>query len=115
MHRLLPSIVFASTSLLTGCGQVDLSILHAPPDPPPPEPDASSPDAAALDAGTKDATRDATIDVALDAPKDAGVDARLCEGGWPTTKGQMCVYDGGIACCTQWNDPDSGVICCEVE
>ena len=94
-HRLLPSIVFASTSLLAGCGgQLDAQTTF--PEPPPP---------------------DAAGDVAVatpDAAHDAEPDARTCEGGWPTTKGQICQFDGGISCCRNSWEEDAGLVCCEV-
>lgn len=100
-HRLLPSIVFASTSLLAGCGgEIDSQTSF----PEPPVPDGS-PGAVELKPGQLPAKE-----------PDAGAneaDARACEGGWPTTKGQICTFDAGLACCTaSFQDPDAGVVCC---
>ena len=104
-HRLLPTIVFASSSLLACGGQID-AVLDGPDAPGPPA-DGSA------DAVTKpDAAKDAPgPDVA--PITDAGADVRSCEGGWPTTKGQICTFEAGIACCTPSLDQDGGeVICC---
>jgi hypothetical protein len=91
-HRLLHTLVFASTSLLACGGQIG-AVIDVPP-----EPDAS-----------KDATAPEDVSV------DAGSDARMCEGGWPTTKGQICTFDAGIVCCTRGWEADGGgdPICCE--
>lgn len=102
-HRLLPSIVFASTSLLTGCGgEIDSQTIF----PETPLPDASPGPVEVKPGPAK--------------PPDAGIhvepDARACEGGWPTTKGQICTFDAGLACCTRsfGDEADAGVICCPV-
>jgi len=105
-HRLLHTLVFASTSLLACGGTIDEipDDAEAPPDA---KPDAKS----GKDAGLLDAAPDAPPDVA--PPEDAGSDARTCEGGWPTTKGQICTFDAGIVCCQRGWDDDAGPICCE--
>ncbi len=77
-HRLLPSIVFASTSLLAGCGGEVQDV-------PAPDPDAGSADAR----------------------------ARRCEAGWPTTKGSLCTFEGGLRCCQPRETPNAPAICCE--
>ncbi len=103
-HRLLPTIVFASSSLLACGGQLD-AITDGPDAPPGPPPDG------AADVIARDAAIDATPDVA--PITDAGPDVRSCEGGWPTTKGQICTFDAGIACCSPAIGQDGGeVICC---
>ena len=105
-HRLLHTLVFASTSLLA-CG----GTIEEIPDDAEPPPDAAPPPQA--DA-TPDVQIDAHVDVQPEAdPQDAGSDVRTCEGGWPTTKGQICTFDAGIVCCTQSWDDDAGPICCE--
>jgi hypothetical protein len=96
---LLPSIVFASGSLLACGGRVDVVL----PDVPPPLPDV-----------------DGATDVDATPPPiapDAGVepDARSCEPGWHTTKGQICVTDGGLECCSRIGDEDAGSQCCPVQ
>jgi hypothetical protein len=90
-HRLLPTIVFASGSLLACGGSV----------------------AEGVDAGGTDATPQPTTDASTDAPAHDASDIRACEGGWPTTKGFLCNFDGGIACCSKTDDPDAGTFCCE--
>jgi len=98
-HRLLHTLVFASTSLLACGGQVEGLD-------PPPENDASPPK---KDAGAKDVTTAPET-----GPEDAGSDARTCEGGWPTTKGQICTFDAGIVCCSEsWLEDGGEPICCE--
>ena len=83
-HRLLSTIVFASGSLLA-CGGI--------------VPDAGTDaEAPKNDASTTDATP--TVD--------SGPDLRACEPGWPTTKGVVCSFDGGVKCC----DVDGGKSCC---
>lgn len=101
-HRLLSTIVFTSTSLL-GCGTVDGAKDAAI--------DASFSDATQKDASISDATIDTVKDVQADI-QDAQSDARLCEPGWPTTKGAMCVLDASILCCEVKGD-EPGIECCE--
>ena len=101
-HRLLHSIVFASTSLLACGGQIDV-VTASPDATPQPQPD-----------GAFDPVLQKPAVTVPDAAVDANIDKRSCEGGWPTTKGQICTFDAGIACCTSSFDSDSGVICCEV-
>lgn len=47
-------------------------------------------------------------------PGPTAVDPRLCENGWPTTKGQRCVTENGLTCCTRpFDSPDTtGTTCC---
>ncbi len=84
-HRLLSTIVFASGSLLA-CGGTVAPDLGT--DAETPKNDAATPDAP--------------------LPVDSGPDLRACEPGWPTTKGVVCSFDGGIRCC----DVDGGKTCC---
>ena len=107
-HRLLHTLVFASTSLLACGGTIEeLPDVDPQPDATPPEKDASPPQ---VDASVPDVAPEAEVEA---APEDAGSDARTCEGGWPTTKGQICTFDAGILCCTASWDDDAGPICCE--
>ena len=101
-HRLLHTLVFASTSLLACGGQIGSVIVDIPePDASPKSPKEASPE-------------EAEAEVEAAAPIDAGSDARTCEGGWPTTKGQICTFDAGIVCCTSsWNEDGGDPICCE--
>ncbi len=85
-HRLLHTLVFASTSLLACGGQIGSVTLESPEA----DPDAAPPD----------------------PPIDAGSDVRSCENGWPTTKGAICRFDAGIVCCKR-SFGDAGEICCE--
>ncbi len=113
-HRLTASIVFGSTLLLTGtaaCGGVLPADdeVNAPDRPTGPGPAPVTP-APIVDAGGSDAhTRDAHAPVAI---VDAAPDARHCEGGWPTTKGQICKFENGLQCCTRDDDAASEVLCC---
>lgn len=109
-HRLLPSIVFASGSLLACGGQVDAAL----PDVSTPLPDV---DATNVDVGRPPDTVDSAPPEAAPPELDAGIDARLCEPGWHTTKGQICVTDGGLECCRRLGDEDAGDAgeqCCPV-
>jgi len=99
-HRLLHTLVFASTSLLACGGQIGEIVPELP------EPDASPPDPPLPNPPPPIAAPETS-------PADAGFDARTCEGGWPTTKGQICTFDAGLVCCSRSWDPDAGKICCE--
>src|SRR5580765_120945 len=109
-HRLLHTLVFASTSLLACGGTMEELPDDAEPQPDvtPKKKDASPPQ---VDASVPDVAPEAEPEAAPEAaPEDAGSDARICEGGWPTTKGQICTFDAGIVCCTEsWGD-DAGPI-----
>lgn len=132
-HRLMKSIVFGSTLLLVGtaaCGGISLAEEPEPEvpnpgpsvfpeDPTPTAPvvvdssvaDAARRDARAPDASSADASRDAAVTVILDA----GADARHCENGWPTTKGQICTFENGLECCSRSGDPNpKDLLCCPV-
>ncbi len=113
MHRLLPSIVFASTSLLACGGRMEPEV---PVDPQPPGPDSPAPAPAPAPAPTPAADNDyapAKKASPVARPGPTAMDPRLCENGWPTTKGQRCVTENGLTCCTSSvADPSGAVACC---
>ncbi|MBZ0116381.1 MAG: hypothetical protein IT378_13070 [Sandaracinaceae bacterium] len=99
-HRLLHTLVFSSMVMLQGCSR---SHGHE-------DTDASTPRDAGID--PIDATPIAPADAAV-PPADAG-DPRLCEPGWPTTKGQWTVdVDGQLWLCEgEMTDPPDLSGCC---
>lgn len=121
-HRLYRSLVVSSVIAFEGGG---CTSSHDPtPEPSsPPADDGGGPrppaDAGRADAGSRraeDAGTPVSPDTGIPARSDAGVlpweDLRLCEPGWPTTKGFVChtLEDPLIVvCCRDWVGSDGGL------
>lgn len=134
-HRLLRSLVLSSVVLLESAGCTLSHRSSPPPDPdtgpggdggPPPPEDGGAPgrDGGWLDDAGRVRDAAAVRDAWLDAegPTDAGGlgfdagDVRLCEDGWPPTKGFWCVMqDDAVLCCRSVFLADGGMVdeaCC---